>query len=288
MSISTLLRYGLVANLVFYSLLASNDVFSAVDDSINVTVTDKTNGSASVDDSLNVIHKTNRSASQSQQRVDKLALETQRLLEQYQSIILNTEYQDAYNAQLQQLQQNQSDQIASLKEQLNDISVTQMRIMPLMLSMADALEKFIVLDLPFQQEKRINGIIKLKQHLRNPALSVPDKYRLVLEAYQIESNYGRTLDAYRDKLQQGEVDISVQFLRIGRIALYYQSLDGQLSGIWDKANGNWQLLPNNMNDNIKQAVRVASNRVAPELLNLPVNGITITDALTVGVEHGVN
>ena len=209
-------------------------------------------------------------------------------MEQYQSIILNTEYQDAYNAQLQQLQQNQSDQIASLKEQLNDISVTQMRIMPLMLSMADALEKFIVLDLPFQQEKRINGIIKLKQHLRNPALSVPDKYRLVLEAYQIESNYGRTLDAYRDKLQQGEVDISVQFLRIGRIALYYQSLDGQLSGIWDKANGNWQLLPNNMNDNIKQAVRVASNRVAPELLNLPVNGITITDALTVGVEHGVN
>lgn len=287
MSNNSLLRYGLVASLVWFCLVASIGVFSAnANDSLNVI--DKTNSSASVDDSLDVIGKTNLSASQSQQRVDKLALETQRLLEEYQSIILNTEYQDAYNAQLQQLQQKQSEQIASLKEQLNNISVTQMRIMPLMLSMADALEKFIVLDLPFQQSQRINGIIKLKQHLRNPALSVPNKYRLVLEAYQIESDYGRTLDAYRDKLQQGEVDVLVQFLRVGRIALYYQSLDGLRSGIWDKKTGNWQLLPNNMNDNIKQAVRVANNRVAPELLNLPVKGVTIADVLTLGGEHVVN
>jgi hypothetical protein len=272
---------------MLFGMLSSGGVFSA---SINdkPRVIGKTTPAASVDDSLDVIGKTNLSASQSQQRVDKLALETQRLLEQYQSIILNTEYQDAYNAQLQQLQQNQSDQITSLKGQLNDISITQMRIMPLMLSMADALEKFIVLDLPFQQTIRINGIIQLKQHLRNPALSVPNKYRLVLEAYQIESDYGRTIHAYRDKLKLGEVDISVQFLRVGRIALYYQSLDGRRSGIWDKNTGNWQLLPNNMNENIKQAVRVASNRVAPELLNLPVKGITTADTLTVGDEHGVN
>jgi hypothetical protein len=43
-----------------------------------------------------------------------------------------------------------------------------------------------------------------------------------------------------------------------------------------------------MNDNIKQAVRVANNRVAPELLNLPVKGVTIADALTLGGEHVVN
>ena len=271
MSKRVLLRYGLVSNLVWFGLVAPAAVFSV-----------------SVDDSLNVIGKTTRSSGQSQQRVDKLALETQRLLEQYQSIILNTEYQDAYNAQLHQLQQDQSDQIASLKQQLNDISVTQMRIMPLMLSMADALEKFIVLDLPFQQAQRINGIVQLKQHLRNPTLSVPDKYRLVLEAYQIESDYGRTLDAYRDKLQQGEVEISVQFLRVGRIALYYQSLDGRRSGIWHKTTGSWQALPSKMNDNIKQAVRVANNRVAPQLLNLPVTGVTIADALNVGADHAVN
>jgi hypothetical protein len=287
MSLGFLLRYGLVVNLVLFGMLASGRVFSAsIND--NSHVVSKINRSTSVDDSLDVIGKTNISASQSQQRVDKLALETQRLLEQYQSIILNTEYQDAYNAQLQQLQHNQSAQITSLKRQLNDINITQMRIMPLMLSMADALEKFIVLDLPFQQTKRINGIVQLKQHLRNPALSAPNKYRLVLEAYQIESDYGRTLHAYRDKLQQGGVDISVQFLRVGRIGLYYQSLDGRRSGIWDKTTGNWQRLPSHMNANIKQAVRVADNRVAPELLNLPVKGITSADVLTLGGEHAIN
>jgi hypothetical protein len=70
--------------------------------------------------------------------------------------------------------------------------------------------------------------------------------------------------------------------------LYYQSLDGRRSGIWGKTTGNWQPLPSNMNDNIKQAVRVANNRVAPQLLNLPVTGVTIADVLTRGGDHGVN
>lgn len=263
MKISTLLRYCLVANWVWFSLAWSVAIFAA-----------------NVDDSLNVIDKTNRSSSQSQQRIDKIALETQRMLEEYQSIVRNTEYQDAYNAQLQQLQQDQSQQIASLKEQQNDINVTQMRIMPLILSMADALEKFIVLDLPFQQEQRINGIVQLKQHLRNPAISVTDKYRLVLEAYQIESDYGRTLAVYRDKLKQDQADISVEFLRVGRIALYFQTLDGQRSGIWSKQSGTWQDLPATMNGNIKQALQVAHNRVAPQLLNLPIADVSVLNKIT--------
>jgi hypothetical protein len=218
------------------------------------------------------MNETNSSSVTSQKKVDKLALETQRMLEKYQSIVRNTQYQDAYNAQLQQLKQDQELQIDSLKEQLNEINVTQMRIMPLILSMADALEKFIVLDLPFLQEQRISGIVQLKQHLRNPGMTVPDKYRLVLEAYQIESDYGRTIESYRDKLLQGQAQISVEYLRIGRIALYYQSLDGKRSGLWDASMGVWQDLPVEMNGQIKQAIKVAKNIVAPQLLNLPVAG----------------
>lgn len=223
---------------------------------------------ATVTDSLKVVEKTNQASIASQKKVDKLALETQRMLEEYQRIVRNTEYQDAYNAQLQQLKANQEVELASLREQLNDINVTQMRILPLILSMADALEKFVILDLPFQQEQRISAIVQLKQNLQSPSLSVPDKYRMVLEAFQLESDYGRTLAAYRDNLTLDGETRSVDFLRVGRVALYYQSLDGGQSGYWDGAA--WQPLPQEMNGNIKQAMRVANNQLAPQLLNLPM------------------
>jgi hypothetical protein len=143
-----------------------------------------------------------------------------------------------------------------------------MRILPLIMSMADALEKFVILDLPFQQEQRISAIVQLKQNLQSPSLSVPDKYRMVLEAFQVESDYGRTLAAYRDNLTLEGETLSVDFLRVGRVALYYQSLDGERSGYWDGQG--WQSLPEAMNGNIKQAMRVASNQLAPQLLNLPM------------------
>lgn len=223
---------------------------------------------ASVTDSLKIVEKTNSASIASQKKVDTLALETQRMLEEYQRIVRNTEYQDAYNAQLQQLKANQEAELASLREQLNEINVTQMRIMPLILSMADALEKFVVLDLPFQQEQRISAIVQLKQHLQSPSLSVPDKYRMVLEAFQVESDYGRTLASYRDNLTFDDEQRSVDFLRVGRVALYYQTLDGKQSGYWDGEA--WQPLPDEMNANIKQAMRVASSQLAPQLLNLPM------------------
>ena len=225
---------------------------------------------ATVDDSLKVVGKTNENAISSQQRIDRLALQTQKILEEYQQIILNTEYQNTYNFQLKQLKADQEKELNSLQKQIDEINITQLRIMPLMSSMADALEKFVVLDLPFHQEARVNGVIQLKQHLRNPSLSLPDKYRLLLEAFQIENDYGRSVESYRDSLELDGEDISVEFLRIGRVALYYRTLDGATSAYWNQQAREWETLPDEYARNISDAIRVASNQIAPKLLRLPM------------------
>ncbi len=225
---------------------------------------------ATVDDSLKVVGKTNENAISSQQRIDRLALQTQKMLEEYQQITLNTEYQNTYNFQLKQLKADQEKELKSLQKQIDEINITQLRIMPLMSSMADALEKFVVLDLPFHQEARVNGVIQLKQHLRNPSLPLPDKYRLLLEAFQIENDYGRSVESYRDTLERDGEDISVEFLRIGRVALYYRTLDGVTSAYWNQQAREWQTLPDEYARNISDAIRVASNQVAPKLLRLPM------------------
>lgn len=225
---------------------------------------------ADIGDSLAVVASTNRSAAASQEKIDKLALESQQALEEYRRLRNNAEYQVAYTEELQQLNDEQSLQIENLQQAIAEARITQQRIVPLMRSMADALEKFVVLDLPFHHETRIASVLQLKQRLRQPGLSVSAKFRLLLEAYQLEQDYNATTEAWRGPLRVGEEELSVEFLRIGRVALYYQSLDGQRSGYWDSEQQDWLALDDQYAAAISEALRVARNLKAPQLLSLPM------------------
>ena len=160
--------------------------------------------------------------------------------------------------------------MTQLREQIEQARVTQQRIVPLMRSMADSLEKFVILDLPFHQEDRIVAVLQLKQKLRRPDISVSAKFRLLLEAYQLEQDYGGNIESWRGPLVRDDEELSVQFLRVGRVALYYQSLDGALSGYWDAQQQQWLPLEARYNRGLNQALRVAQNLTAPQLLNLPM------------------
>jgi len=227
---------------------------------------------ADVEDSLNVVTKTNSSAVASQQKIDRVSLETRDMLEEYRKLEDGSEYQAAYTRELEELDRTQQLQIESLRDEIAQAQVTRQRIVPLMRSMADALETFVVLDLPFQQEERINAVLQLKQRMSAPDLSVSAKFRLLLEAYQLEQNYGATLEAWRGPLAFQDRELSVEFLRVGRLALYFQSLDGETSGYWDPVAGDWIGLDAQHNRDLLQALRVARNLVAPQLLHLPLRG----------------
>ena len=225
---------------------------------------------AEVKDSLNVVSATNKSAAVSQETIDKLSRETRNLLEEYRKLLDGSEYQAAYTRELQELDEVQQQRLAELREQIEQARVTQQRIIPLMRSMADSLEKFVILDLPFHQEERIVAVLDLKQRLRSPDISVSAKFRILLEAYQLEQAYGSNIETWRGPLSQGDEALSVQYLRIGRVALYYQSLDGSSSGYWDSQQQQWLPLEASYNRGLLQAVRVAENITAPQLLNLPL------------------
>lgn len=228
------------------------------------------NVDAQVKESLDVVSGTNSSASASQKKIEQLSGETRALLEEYRRLQDGVEYQAAYTRELEQLEQSQRAQIEKLQRQISEAAITRQRIVPLMRSMADALEKFVVLDLPFHHEERINAVLLLKQRLNQPDLTVSAKFRLLLELYQLEQGYGNSIEAWRGPLQwQGE-DLSVEFLRIGRVALYFQSLDGASSGYWSMEQEQWLPLDPMFDRDIAQALRVARNLVAPELLRLPL------------------
>ena len=102
-------------------------------------------------------------------------------------------------------------------------------------------------------------------------VTVAEKFRKVTEAYQIENDFGRTIEAYKGTLTIDGAKIEVDFLRVGRIGLYYQTADGKLSGVWDQPNRKWVSLGNEYKNSIKFGLRIAKKQVAPDLVLLPVD-----------------
>ncbi len=211
-----------------------------------------------------------KDAQATQVDVDALAVETRDLLYEYKNALNRTESLKIYNDQLEKHVSKQKKTLASLQKQLENLEVTQRDFVPLMLRMVDALEKFVALDIPFLSNERNSRINLIKEMMDRPDVSLPDKYRRIMEAYQIEMEYGRTIEAYNDMVSIHDQTQTVDILRVGRLVLVYLTLDGKTSGIWDKGKKTWEPLPDGYNRSIAQGLKIARRQSPPELFKLPV------------------
>mgnify|MGYP006279163119 CR=1 FL=1 len=207
-------------------------------------------------------------ARRSQERIDALSEESRLLLQEFRGVSRRADTLEAYNAQLERLVASQEREKQGLERQIEQIEVTRREIVPLMLRMVDTLERFVELDLPFLPDERGQRIEELRALMDRADVTLAEKYRRLMQAYQTEVEYGRTIEAYRGDL--GEQGRTVQFLRLGRVALYYQSLDGKETGYFDADQGAWQGLPETYRLPVKRGLRIARKQAAPELLRLPV------------------
>lgn len=226
---------------------------------------------AGVDTVLSKVHTQLESEKASQQRIDSLSDESARLYEEYRSVLRQSEQTRTYNAQMERLIMSQRDEITSLDEQIAGIEQTNAALIPLMHRMIDALEQFVLLDTPFLKDERKQRVAGLKALMDDASVTLAEKYRKIMEAYAAENEYGRTIEAYRAELPKNGGNRTVDFLRIGRTGLYYQSLDGSESGMWDKEKRHWIVLDGDDAGAIKKGLKIARKQAAPDLLILPVN-----------------
>ena len=206
----------------------------------------------------------------SQKRVEALADRTEKLAHEYRTTLDNLEGLRIYNQQTEKLVESQEAEMASLESQIERVALVGRQLTPMMLEMVDALEELIALDVPFLPEERSRRIAELRAMMNRADVSDSEKYRRVLEAYQIENEYGRTIEAYTGALHLDGEERTVDFLRIGRVALLYQSTDGTLSGIWDPKAKAWAPLPSDSRAAILRGLRIARKQAAPDLLRVLV------------------
>lgn len=206
----------------------------------------------------------------SQARLDELDDETLTLISQYNGELTRYEDLKTYNDNMRQLLASQAAEQARLNAELDEVEVVRRSIVPLMVEMVDVLERFIELDQPMLQDERLARLAELKKNLTRSDVEIAERYRRVIEAYQIEADYGQTIEAYEGPLVIAERELTVDYLRVGRVALYYLSLDRASGGIWDPQTGAWVTLAEGELDALDFAVRVARKQAPPNLVPLPL------------------
>ena len=225
---------------------------------------------ASVGAVLEVQTGTTRAAQETQTRVDALADEAQTLLGEYRLKLQALDQLRRYNANLERTVADQEREKTSLARQIEDFGDLERGIVPLMLDMVDALDDFVRLDMPFQRSEREGRVRALRALMDRADVSVAEKYRRIMSAYEVEAEFGRNIEAYSGELDTGAGPRQVEFLRVGRAVLAYQTPDRTESGYWDGAKRAWRPLPSRYRGALRQGLRIARKQAAPRILTLPV------------------
>lgn len=206
-----------------------------------------------------------------QQRVEQIANQTDELLAEFNTLAKVVDGLKTYNSLLQRQVDNQEAEKAALAESIDSVALIERQIVPMMTRMLDSLEEFIRLDTPFLMKERTERLARLREMMERSDVTSAEKFRRVIEAYQIENDYGRTIEAYKGTVDINGTQQEVDFLRIGRVSLAYQSVGGQYTGAWDVEEGAYvELPPEKFKSQIAQGIRVARKQIAPDLLVVPV------------------
>ncbi len=226
--------------------------------------------SATVDQVLQADLRRLQLAQESQERINQVVERTRSLEDQYRAINKEIDGLKVYNRLMTAQTSGQKATLEDISLSVDQVDVINRQIFPLMERMIDGLEQSIALDIPFLMDERQKRLGDLKDIMERSDVSVAEKFRKVMEAYQIENDYGSSNEYY---VQELEIDGRVReynMLRIGRIGLYFQSDDTSITGWWNAKSGQFEALGNEHRNEVRKGIRIARQLIAPELVLLPV------------------
>lgn len=223
-----------------------------------------------LESSLGVEAATNVDSARSQERVSELAQQAQDLLSEYRAVVRETDGLRVYNDNLQRVVGDQRDEVQSINRQLAGLEETNRGVVPLMLEMIDMLDQIVAADIPFRIDQRRERVTRLRAMMNQAEVTASEKYRRIMEAYQNELEFGRTTEAYPDQLP--DTGQTVNFLRVGRTLLIYQTSDQKVTGWFNPRTRQYEVLPDDYRLEVRKGLAIARNEKAPDLVVLPVPG----------------
>ncbi len=165
--------------------------------------------------------------------------------------------------------------IADLEYQKEELNKLREQLEPYLEGVILRLQDFVNQDLPFLPEERAKRIAALKTSMDNYDLPLSEKFRRVFEeGLEIETEYGKVVDgSVETTLNINGVDTQVTIFRLGRVGMYYLSLDETQSGYYNRTTGKWEPLPEDMNQEIKLAIDISGAKRSVQIVNLPLGAV---------------
>jgi hypothetical protein len=137
------------------------------------------------------------------------------------------------------------------------------------------MEAFVAKDLPFLSEERQRRIAALKRSLNNYNLPLSEKLRRVFsEGLQIETEYGRMVETVEDQtLNIDGTETQVMIFRLGRVGMFYMSLDESQIGRYNTEKRQWEPLQTDLTRSIKRGIDIGQRKRTAEIIDLPLGAL---------------
>ena len=219
---------------------------------------------------LDVGEQRQNSEQVSQTKIDSMDDDTSLIINEFKTVSKQIEGLRVYNAQMRKQIERQEERLKEIDKTMKEAQVMQRQIPPFTRRMLAGIEKSIELDMPFHLAERKERISFAKAAIDNPTVSPAEGLRQVLETFNVEMEYGRKLDSYKDTIEIEGQQREVNVLRVGRLALVYQSSDRSLTGAWDNKKQEWVPLDNSYRNPTRKGLRIANRLATVDMLELPI------------------
>lgn len=225
-------------------------------------------------EALNTGEQATRRAEQIQDQINQLDDQRSDMVREYRTLLQRRDAAELFAKQQELVVKSQEEEIASLTEQLGSIDDITAQTVPMLLSMVEDLKLFVAADLPFKQEERTARLEGLDGVMAAPNVNAAEQYRLIMEAYQAEMEYGRTIDTWQEEITIDGNPTTVDMFLYGRVAYVYLTPNGQAAR-YDRATGGWVDLPRSYVPDIQKAIRVAQGKAQQVVLFAPVQKFSV-------------
>ena len=219
---------------------------------------------------LDVSEQRQQSEQVSQTKIDSMDDDTSLIVNEYKTVTKQIEGLKVYNAQMRMQIERQEARLKEIDKTMKEAQVMQRQIPPFTRRLLAGIEKSIELDMPFHLAERKERIAFAKAAIDNPTVSPAEGLRQVLETFNVEMEYGRKLDNYKDTIEIDGQQREVNVLRVGRLALVYQSADESLTGAWDNNKDEWVSLSSSYRNPTRKGLRIANKLATVDMLELPI------------------
>jgi len=208
-----------------------------------------------------------------QEQINKLDEESKRIYFEYKDILNEYKSLKNYDDQLSKIVDQQIQEIKSIEEQIESLDDINIDILPLLKRMVESLSKFVSIDIPFLIDERKKRVEDLDQLITRADVTTAEKFRKIFETYQLEADFGRTIESYNGYIEIDNDSKAVEYFRLGRLGLFYRTLDGKETGFWDNTQKKWEHKGSSLDNDIKLALDIANRQSPPNFISLPLKPV---------------